>query len=186
MTDNDNKTQAQRAEENAVRQLGDAIGYGRIMRLAQQLWRDALIGAGHPPGGEFSVGPCAGSLVPCACIDDQARDDEPREGADHCDWCCGAKRVTARVRAAMDEARAAPGWRIAPPSADEVREHPWWWNRSPNGTRHVLHLDVNLGSDVIIDVEEAAAHDCGGRFDPDAWPGEWAPCLPPGEGGPTP
>lgn len=71
-------------------------------------------------------------------------------------------------------------WRKEPPTADEVRNYPWWWNRMPDGTCHVIHLDVRIGSDIVIDVAEAAAHDCGGRFDHEEWPGEWAACVPPG------
>lgn len=70
-----------------VQRLGDEIGYGNMMQLAEQIWNE------RQPGGAHSVGPCTALLVPC-----------PHPGTDHaagCDWCCGAGRVTARVLKAM-------------------------------------------------------------------------------------
>jgi hypothetical protein len=81
-------------EENAVRQLGDLIGYGRMMQLAEQLWRKKLKPQGIS-GGEHTVGPCAALMVKCP---------HPENGRDengHCDWCCGSGRVTRKVLAAM-------------------------------------------------------------------------------------
>jgi hypothetical protein len=82
------------AEEVAVRDLGERIGYGRMMELAEQEWRTKLAGTGYPSGGEFSVGPCAADLVSCPC---------PANG---CDWCCGTKRVTKKVLEAIESAAA--------------------------------------------------------------------------------
>lgn len=76
-------------EEEAVRALGDRIGFGRLMQLAEQTWREA---SGHP-GSEHTTGPCAVFMVPCPCRE---------AGESSCDWCCGAGRVTRRVRDAMD------------------------------------------------------------------------------------
>lgn len=90
------------------------------------------------------------------------------------DNCPGRVEVALRREVAP---AVAPGWRKAPPSVDEVRAWSWWWNRSPGVGAHVLQLDVDNG--LIIDVGEATSSDCGGRFDPGAWPGQWAPCLPP-------
>ena len=78
-----------KAEELAVRELGQKIGFGRIMQLGEQLWREALVPK-NLQGGEHACGPCVAFLVPCPC-----------KGAAHCDWCCGAGRVTKRVREAM-------------------------------------------------------------------------------------
>lgn len=93
------------SEEQLVRDLGEAIGYGRVMQLCERLWREMLIAQGLP-GGELSVGACAGSLVPCPC---------PAPGRDpngHCTWCCGAGRVTERVLRAMQRpARRRSGGR---------------------------------------------------------------------------
>lgn len=90
-----------KAEERAVKALGQSVGYGRMMHLCEQLWRESLITKhGLPGGAEFSVGPCAGLLVECPC---------PKSGQDangHCDWCCGAKRVTRLVRHAALELEA--------------------------------------------------------------------------------
>jgi hypothetical protein len=74
------------AEEKAVRELGDRIGYGRMMQLAEQIWRTLPYG----DKGAHSVGPCVGLLVPC-----------PHPDGPNCDWCCGSGRVTKRVLAAM-------------------------------------------------------------------------------------
>lgn len=49
------------AEKEAVRELGARIGYGNMMHLAQECWRELLITQGLE-GGEFSLGPCV-SLV---------------------------------------------------------------------------------------------------------------------------
>lgn len=54
-------------EENAVRQLGQHIGYGRTMQLCEQLWRRM-----DQKGMELSVGPCAGMLVACPCPEVQS------------------------------------------------------------------------------------------------------------------
>lgn len=86
-------------EETAVFELGERIGYGRVMQLAEKLWRDANAAA-YPgtEGGEHSalemtgvfVGPCETFLVQCPC-----------RQAHKCDWCCGSGRITKRVRQAM-------------------------------------------------------------------------------------
>lgn len=78
-----------RYEEFAARQLGSNIGYGRMMQLAQQLWRESLIKQGYPPGGEFAYGPCVALTVPCGC-----------QGS--CDWCNGAGWLTHKVKAVKD------------------------------------------------------------------------------------
>lgn len=70
-------------EENAVRELGDLIGYGRMMQLAEQIWEKKMPGAAH------STGPCTSMLVPCPHLE---RDENL-----HCKWCCGSGRVTKRV-----------------------------------------------------------------------------------------
>lgn len=64
----------------AVRQLGDRIGYGRIMQLAAQIWAE------QQPGQQFAIGPAASAVVPCT----HPVLDENR----HCEVCCGAGHVT--------------------------------------------------------------------------------------------
>jgi hypothetical protein len=80
----------------AVKHLGEAIGFGNMMRLAEELWIEALDRQGGGGGGAYSVGPCVAELVPCPCSDRVA-----------CEWCCGAGRVTARVASAMEHERGA-------------------------------------------------------------------------------
>lgn len=77
----------------AVKRLGDSIGFGRMMQLAESEWRAKLEPQGEA-GGEHTTGPCAALMVPCPC-----------ESRSNCDWCCGAGRVTKRVRQAMAHAR---------------------------------------------------------------------------------
>lgn len=71
------------SEEAAAKELGDRIGYGRLMQLAQSLWRDTA------RGGEFAVGPCVALTQPCGC-----------QGA--CDWCNGSGWLTPKVKALRD------------------------------------------------------------------------------------
>jgi len=86
--------------EQIVRLAGDVIGYGRIMQLCEQFWRESLEESGTP-GGELThlhlSGPCAITMVPCPATHDP-----------HCDWCCGAGRVTERVAQAIREQGGPP------------------------------------------------------------------------------
>ena len=82
----------QRADEaQSVREIGQRIGYGRVMQLAQMLWRHYLEDMHAAPGGETVVGPCAMSTVPCGC-------QRPRD----CDWCCGCGWLTPLVKKVKD------------------------------------------------------------------------------------
>lgn len=84
-------------EKQQVRGIGERIGYGRMMQLAEELWSEDLkqdglkFGVSCNGGGALSVGPCRAFLVPCPCTDRVA-----------CDWCCGSGRVTKRVAAAVE------------------------------------------------------------------------------------
>lgn len=89
-----------RVEESAVRELGDRIGYGRLMQAAEDIWRKIAIQEGTP-GSEHTRGPCAAFVVRCPHLDDGHQGWLDKNG--HCDWCCGAGRVTKRVAAAMRE-----------------------------------------------------------------------------------
>jgi hypothetical protein len=51
-------------KEAAVRQLGEDIGYGRVMQAAEKMWREKLSATGHE-GGELTTGPCAAFVVRC-------------------------------------------------------------------------------------------------------------------------
>jgi len=87
-------------EHEAVQTLGDQIGYGRLMQLGEQIWRERLLGDGIP-GGEHTVGPCAAMMVKCS--------HPVRDENGHCDICCGSGRVTKWVAkaAALIETQAA-------------------------------------------------------------------------------
>ncbi len=62
-------------------------------------------------------------------------------------------------------------WRSKPPTAAEVRKHPWWWSRIPSPCSHgsayrIFHLQVRNGN--VIDVEDADE-----PFDPESC--KWTP-----------
>ena len=77
----------QTAYKREVIALGERIGYGNMMSLAQEAWREKLIAKGMPEGGEFVTGPCAFFTVPCVC-----------EQAHKCDWCHGCGWLVKEVR----------------------------------------------------------------------------------------
>ncbi len=76
-------------EKKFIKQVGERIGYGRIMQIGQELWREQLEEMGLA-GGEFASGPCVASTVPCGC-------------KDSCGWCCGAGWLTEHVKAVKDK-----------------------------------------------------------------------------------
>lgn len=75
-----------------VKDVGEAIGYGRTMQMCEQLWKESLKAKGYSEGGAHSVGPCNASLVDCGC-----------KNHVKCDWCCGSGRITKRVKQAKDK-----------------------------------------------------------------------------------
>lgn len=76
------------AETRAVRELGTAIGFGRLMQLAQQEWRRIVAPDGFQ-GSEHSIGPCVIMTYVCGCrLNDKVS----------CDWCKGAGWLTKKVR----------------------------------------------------------------------------------------
>jgi hypothetical protein len=81
-------------EARIVRAIGGMFGYGRVMQLAEELWREKLK-IHNMEGGEHTVGPCATFMVPCP-------HPENNNQTAGCDWCCGSGRVTERVREAMN------------------------------------------------------------------------------------
>lgn len=89
------------SEEDAVRLLGEAIGYGRLMQAAEKVWREKAIAQGTP-GSEHTVACCGAFVVPCPHRDENAPERYFDENG-HCDWCCGSGRVTERVAKAMRE-----------------------------------------------------------------------------------
>lgn len=52
---------ALRSEMEAVKQLGDEIGYGSLICWASALWRDLLRNRGIPESGAF-IGVCENSI----------------------------------------------------------------------------------------------------------------------------
>ena len=77
-------------ERPLVEALGERIGYGRLMQLAERIWD------WKQPGSAHSVGPCTLMLVHCPHLE--------RDANGHCEWCCGSGRVTRRVLRAIHEA----------------------------------------------------------------------------------
>lgn len=97
-------------------------------------------------------------------------------------------------------APSAPTWRKEPPTVADVEKNQWWWNKPATGAPpHILQLTiegcrrdeagdiVDLGYlDPNADGVTAVIVDDSGDgefhvFNPDDWPGEWAPCIPPGD-----
>lgn len=82
-------------EDGQVRALGEHIGYGNLMVLAQKLWAETLRTKHGLDGGyAFAVYCCEMFLVPCP-------GSAHRQAEGRCDWCCGAGRVTKKVAWAM-------------------------------------------------------------------------------------
>lgn len=90
------------SEKDLVRAIGDRIGYGRLMQLAEEVWREKASAEGLH-GSEHTTGPCAAFMVRCQCLEEE-KPELDRNG--HCDWCCGAGRVTERVRAEQKRSEA--------------------------------------------------------------------------------
>ena len=80
-------------EKPLVRMLGDKIGYGRLMQLTEETWREKT----EFKGSEFAIGACVSFMVPC--------DHSIKDAQGHCELCCGAGRVTKGVKALADEVR---------------------------------------------------------------------------------
>lgn len=75
-------------ERVKVRHLGEDIGYGNLMHLARDEWRESLKHKGIE-GGELAVGCCVALTVPCGC-------------AGSCDWCNGCGWITPKVKELRD------------------------------------------------------------------------------------
>lgn len=68
-------------EEDAARSVGEAFGFGAMMRAFEAVWSD------EDDRGAFVVGPCLSAVVPCEC-------DKPHK----CDWCAGCGWLTKHVK----------------------------------------------------------------------------------------
>ena len=88
-----------RNEKLAVRALGNEMGFGRVAQLALELWRELLAEDGLE-GGEFSLGPCVASMVPCV--------HPVLDANGHCEVCCGAGFVTKWVAANLPATAPSP------------------------------------------------------------------------------
>lgn len=78
------------SHKDTVMRLGEQIGFGNLMDLARDAWRDVL--ARDWPGcegGEFQVGPCVTMTIECGC----------ERG---CDWCAGSMWLTKHVKQIKD------------------------------------------------------------------------------------
>ncbi len=153
-------TRAERVVVEAALALGGGVpAFGELMRQAEAGWRLWLAGQGHPPGGEFAVGPCAGMLVSCQC----ATEAEPQlDENGHCEWCCGTRRVTQKVREAQgaprirfvrfadarDRVRELLATRPAEPTTEEMRR---WWDSSWFVTELISDFEAweKAGQDVV-------------------------------------
>lgn len=84
-------TDARSAEETKVAELGQAIGFGRLMNLASRLWGINLAKVGLSGGGALVVGPCASMMESC------------RNCLTGCAVCGGTGLVTKRVNELVAE-----------------------------------------------------------------------------------
>ena len=78
-------------EKSSVNLLGQMIGFGNMMYLASECWRESLAEKGYPVGAEFQVGTCVLLTTPCGC-------ESPKD----CDWCCGSGWLTKKVKEVKD------------------------------------------------------------------------------------
>ncbi len=85
-------------EKESVMWAGKEMGFGRLMQLAEECWREIAISKGLH-GSELTVGTCAAFLVPCPHT---IKDDHG-----HCDICCGSGRITKGVFELLSEKRNA-------------------------------------------------------------------------------
>ena len=66
-----------------------------------------------------------------------------------------------------------PGWRKAPPTAEEVGACQWWWSRL-GSCLQVMHLRADAAGNLAFRTGNHYVD-----FSPTNWGGQWAPCLPP-------
>jgi hypothetical protein len=90
-------------EDPHVTDLGHRIGFGRVMQAAEAAWSRIASEKGVH-GSNHTVGPCAALLVTCP-HQEEGGSEKWRDANGHCDWCCGAGRVTERVAQAMRECK---------------------------------------------------------------------------------
>lgn len=91
-------------EDHNVTALGHRIGFGRVMQAAEAAWSRVAMDIAVP-GSEHTVGPCAVFMVKCPHLEKKPA-KHWFDASGHCDWCCGAGRVTRRVAQAMRECKS--------------------------------------------------------------------------------
>lgn len=81
-------------EEEYVRETFTQLGFGRVMQIANKLWRETLEQQGLE-GGQFAIGPCETFTVKChhPILDKHG----------HCDLCCGCGWITKGVQSILDQ-----------------------------------------------------------------------------------
>lgn len=102
-----------------------------------------------------------------------------------------------QVMQGLEGSEIVSPWRPEPPTIKEVRTYSWWWNKPTSGNPpHILQLDVGQladeqydeatttivkgpALDVVLLVGDGRYNDGTGPFDPNDWPGEWAPAVSP-------
>ena len=63
-------------ERELVKNLGDQIGYGNMMWLAHELWKEMLVSEGYPTSGAFIPAlPC--DVAHCNNLPDKETPDQP-------------------------------------------------------------------------------------------------------------
>lgn len=83
------------SDRQLAQELGKVIGFGRMMQLGSELWRESLLKDWGIEGGEFVVGPCASMMVACPCT--------AKDKAWKCDICCGTGQITKGVLALLEK-----------------------------------------------------------------------------------
>lgn len=87
-------------EKETIKELGEHMGWGRIMQLAEECWREHAEKK-NLTGSELTVGTCSAFLVPC---------QHPiKDAHGHCDICCGSDRITKGVLSILEKSTVLIG-----------------------------------------------------------------------------
>ncbi len=89
-------------EKTFIKELGERMGWGRVMQLSEECWRESSHANGFK-GSELTVGPCGFFMVPCPHT---IKDDHG-----HCDICCGSGRITKGVLDIITAQTRGGDWR---------------------------------------------------------------------------
>ena len=80
------KVYTDKDREREIIRIAEIIGYGRLMQIASSSWGKKE----STRGGNFVLGPCESSTVPCGC-------------ESGCDWCRGCQWLTKHVKKIKDK-----------------------------------------------------------------------------------